>query len=165
GLVEIADGEAIRLALVAPGMLGGPDDVRKLERVVPEELRLTAQNSVVQDTHDRPGTQVSLKLLHAVPSRDVADLVRKDSRELGPIFRSFDESSGQIDVSARQRKGVHDVRVDDIERVLQIRAATYLADPSTDRLDVGIELGILNDGQVRVDLRRHLIPDFSLPLV
>lgn len=67
-----------------------------------------------------------LHLLDRVPLNHVTDLVPECSGQLVERVGALDQSAIHVDVSARQRKGIHLLRVHDVEMPLQIRAARSL---------------------------------------
>src|SRR6185369_13662306 len=67
--------------------------------------------------------------------------------------------------AAREREGVHHVRIHDVELPLEIRARRLARDLIAERRHVLTDDGILNQRQLLLDLRRLLLPELDFLLL
>ena len=87
---------------------------------------------------------------------DVLDLVAKHTGQLTHPVRALEHAAVHVHHTTRQREGVHDVAVDDVELPWQIRARRRFRDLSAELIDVLVDLRIPHERELRIDLLRLL---------
>jgi hypothetical protein len=83
--------------------------------------------------------------LDTVTGRDVTDLMGEHTRELGTVLGALDETTREIDMTPRQREGVHYVGIDDVEAVVEVRPLADLGQTRADGGDIRPKQGLLDD--------------------
>ena len=106
-----------------------------------------------------------LHLLHGVTAHDMLDLVAHHSRQLVHAIGALENAAVHIDDSARQREGVHDVRVDDIELPLQVSARRVARDLVAERIHVLIDDRVLDERELLPNLSGLLLSELDLLLL
>src|SRR5207302_1397133 len=96
-------------------------------------------------------------LLERVPRDDVARLVRQDAGQHVDPVRLLDESSVDVDVTARKRECIDGRIVDDLVLERAIGEWRYGVDALTDHLHIGTRLWIVDELNLLLDLRGGLI--------
>jgi hypothetical protein len=126
---------------------GGSSDLnRRLREAVVTDTRERADNG-----HSNVCLLRGLDLLDRVSLNHVTDLMPESSCQLVQLFRAFNKSAIDVDISAGQREGVHLFGVHDVKMPVQIRAAGVLCDRVAEVLDVSTDGRIGYDRQLRVD--------------
>src|SRR4051795_5468223 len=95
----------------------------------------------------------------------MTNLVAERSRELIEPLGLFDEAAIDIDETARQREGIHVVRVHDVEMPGEIGTRRRRGDALSQLLDVPDDPWVVEQRKLRVDLRRILLAHRDLLLV
>src|SRR5690606_22502985 len=106
----------------------------------------------VGEVQAQVGALDAAHLLDAVSLLDVTDLVRKHTGQLAHVVRRLDQAAVHVDVATRHGEGVDLLRVHDVEPVRD-PAVTRRGDLSAEVVDVRVDLRIIDDGQLRIDLR------------
>src|SRR5262245_14760062 len=95
----------------------------------------------------------------------VTDLVSEHASELIHLLRALDQTAIHVDVAARHRERVDLWCVDDVEVPLELLTARgETGNRVAKDVDVAVDFRIAHDGELRVDLRRIVLPhlDFRL---
>jgi len=150
--------EVVRLFFVRPAESrhrAAGDDVGQdgldRSRVLPEE-----------DRADRTDGLLLFHLLDHVTRHDVADLVRQHAGQHVCVVGLGDQPRVDVDVPAGDGESVHARVVDDMERERPVRQRRGGVDPFADACDVSLGGGVVNQLDLALHLRRHLVAELPL---
>src|SRR5262245_4621008 len=114
------------------------------------------------DSQTNWGEPCTRQLANGMPSCNVTDFMPHHGGELGFVMDVGQNAASQVDVSARDREGVHYRRIHNGKMPFQIRTVRHGDEFSSERLDVRLGYGMVRKTVLGANLLITLLPHGNL---